>query len=101
MKRLLLLVLIAAVVAALLPTSASATYWTDCGRPGPLRSHNLGCGKARRVANGYMRAMEQFNTDPHPKHFSCDRTGLHVFRVSCRRLRGDRLEKVRFAFSWG
>jgi hypothetical protein len=98
-KRLVLLVPLALVVAALIPSPASADYWRHCGSQNHagggwyfVKAHGIHCGKARGVAHSYSR------TGYSPGSFNCQRRtiGIEAARISCRRILGRRVQKVRF-----
>jgi hypothetical protein len=89
------------------PATASADYWRKCGsQPGGgagwyhARAHNLGCGKARTVAQRWTDQVLAGNRSPEPLGFTCNdsRTGYEVSQVTCRREVDGTVQKVRFEF---
>jgi hypothetical protein len=98
-RRTLLLPLAVVVVLALVPIDASANYWRHCGSQNQqgagwyyVKSHNLHCRKARRVASAVSR------TGRAAPGFTCYREhiGYEASRIYCRRYLGRRLQQVRF-----
>lgn len=107
MKRLVFLPLALLVMLALLPSAASADYWRKCGNQPQVgvgwyhvKSHNLGCGKARTVAKRFTHGAFLGGSDSGPLGFSCqDRNvGIELARVACRRVQGNRVQLVRFEY---
>lgn len=80
---------------------ASTAYWQHCGDS--IKAHNLSCGKARGIAAAYSRALERFKASPSPKGFAChdQQVDPGVRHVACRRVRGARVEQIRFFYRWG
>jgi hypothetical protein len=100
MTRISFGLILVAVLVMVSSTSASANYWRRCGSQHHLgagwyyvKSHNLHCAKARRVASHYAHSF-----DSTPYDFSCTTIALgeEAARVLCRREVGRRVQRVRF-----
>ena len=99
MKRLVLFPL-AAALALVFSSSASANYWRHCGDQNHtgtgwynVKAHGIGCGGAREVARHWGGQIES-----EPLGFSCRfySAGYELGNVVCRREQGSRVQKVRF-----
>jgi hypothetical protein len=89
------------------PAPASADYWRQCGdQPGggagwyDAKAHNIGCRKARTVAQRWTNQAFAGDRSPDPLGFSCNknRVGYEVSQIACRRQIGGKVQKVRFEF---
>jgi hypothetical protein len=68
-------------------TPADAAYWHSCSRPrslpiGSLQAHDVHCGKARRIINGFYRKAQSEGPDVFVAGFHCLAV---VGGTSCRR----------------
>jgi hypothetical protein len=81
--------------------------WRRCGNQprtgagwGRVRSHGIGCRKARAVAHRYTWSAFSGNRSPEPYGFACrDRSvGVELSRVACRRVVDHLVQRVRFVY---